>query len=195
MSELIKQPNLIKKANEELDTVVGQERWVEERDIQNLPYIDSIVKETMRKHPVAVLLAPHLAIEDCHVSGYDVSQGTVVFINTWSMGRDPSVWDQPEEFRPERFLDKAVDVKGQSFELLPFGSGRRMCPGYSLGLKMINTSLANLLHGFTWKLPETVKAEDVGMEEVYGLATVRKVPLVAVMEPRLRVHLYQLPME
>ena len=195
MSELIKQPNLIKKANEELDTVVGQERWVEERDIQNLPYIDSIVKETMRKHPVAVLLAPHLAIEDCHVRGYDVSQGTVVFINTWSMGRDPSMWDQPEEFRPERFLDKAVDVKGQSFELLPFGSGRRMCPGYSLGLKMINTSLANLLHGFTWKLPETVKAEDVGMEEVYGLATVRKVPLVAVMEPRLRVHLYQLPME
>ncbi|PON48515.1 Cytochrome P450, E-class, group I [Trema orientale] len=192
MSELIKQPNLIEKTNEELDRVIGQHRWVEERDIPNLPYIDSIVKETMRKHPVAVLLAPHLALEDCHVSGYDIRRGTPVFINTWSIGRDPSVWDQPEEFRPERFLEKAVDVKGQSFELLPFGSGRRMCPGYSLGLKMIRSSLANLLHGFTWKLPDTMRAENLGMEEVYGLATVRKFPLVAVMEPRLPVHLYQL---
>ncbi|PON41315.1 Cytochrome P450, E-class, group I [Parasponia andersonii] len=192
MSELIKQPNLIEKTNEELDRVIGQHRWVEERDIPNLPYIDSIVKETMRKHPVAVLLAPHLALEDWHVSGYDIRRSTPVFINTWSIGRDPSVWDQPEEFRPERFLEKAVDVKGQSFELLPFGSGRRMCPGYSLGLKMIRSSLANLLHGFTWKLPDTMRAENLGMEEVYGLATVRKFPLVAVMEPRLPVHLYQL---
>ncbi|XP_062087059.1 trimethyltridecatetraene synthase-like [Humulus lupulus] len=193
MSELIKQPNLIEKAKEELDRIIGQQRWVEERDIPNLPYIDSIIKETMRKHPVAVFLAPHLAREDCHVSGYDIRKSTRVFINTWSLGRDPSVWDQPDEFRPERFLEpekRGVDIKGQSFELLPFGSGRRMCPGYSLGLKMISSILANLLHGFTWKLPETMRAEDVGMEEVYGLATVRKVPFVAVMEPRLPVHLY-----
>ncbi|TXG61666.1 hypothetical protein EZV62_013029 [Acer yangbiense] len=194
MSELMKQPNLIEKATEELDRVIGRERWVEEKDIPQLPYIDAIMKETMRKHPVAVLLAPHLAQEDCNVAGYDIRKGTRVFINSWSIGRDSSFWDKPEEFRPERFLQGKVnimDVKGQSFELLPFGSGRRMCPGYSLGLKMISSSLANMLHGFHWKLPEDhMKVEDISMEEVYGLTTPRKYPLVAVMEPRLPLHLY-----
>ncbi|KAL5768507.1 hypothetical protein ACOSP7_015053 [Xanthoceras sorbifolium] len=195
MSELMKQPDLIKKATEELDRVIGRERWVEEKDIPQLPYIDAIMKETMRKHPVAVLLAPHLALEDCNVAGYDIRKGTRVFINSWSIGRDPSIWDEPEEFRPERFLqEKAnnIDVKGHSFELLPFGSGRRMCPGYSLGLKMISSSLANLLHGFHWKLPGDgdMKVDDISMDEVYGLATPRKYPLVAVIDPRLPLHLY-----
>ncbi|XP_022731091.1 flavonoid 3'-monooxygenase-like [Durio zibethinus] len=192
ISELIKQPQLIIKATEELDRVIGRERWVEEKDIPQLPYIDAIMKETMRKHPVAVMLAPHLALEDCNVAGYDIRKGTTVFINTWSMGKDPLLWEEPEEFRPERFLGKKIDVKGQNFELLPFGSGRRMCPGYSLGLKMIQSSLANLLHGFNWKLPDNTKAEDLSMEEVYGLATPRKFPLVAVLEPRLPLHLYKI---
>ncbi|XP_015889029.3 trimethyltridecatetraene synthase [Ziziphus jujuba] len=192
MSELLKQPNLIKKANEELDRVIGRERWVEEKDIPRLPFIEAIMKETMRIHPVAVMLAPHLALDHCNVGGYDIRKGTRVFVNTWSIGRDPSVWDSPEEFRPERFLGKAIDVKGQNFELLPFGSGRRMCPGYSLGLKMIQSSLANMLHGFKWKLPDDMKEEDLSMDEVYGLATIRKFPLVAVTEPRLPDHLYHM---
>ncbi|XP_044464057.1 trimethyltridecatetraene synthase-like [Mangifera indica] len=190
MSELVKQPELIKKATEELDRVIGRERWVQEKDIPQLPYIDAIIKETMRKHPVAVLLAPHLALEDCNVAGYHIRKGTRVFINSWSLGRDPSIWEASEEFRPERFLGKAIDVKGQSFELLPFGSGRRMCPGYSLGLKMIGSVLANMLHGFNWKLPGNMKPEEIGMEEIYGLATIRKFPLTVVVEPRLPLHLY-----
>ncbi|KAI8019613.1 Trimethyltridecatetraene synthase [Camellia lanceoleosa] len=190
MSELLKKPDLINKATKELDRVIGRERWVEERDFPQLPYLDAIVKETMRLHPVVVLLVPHLAVEDCNVAGYDIRKGTRVFINTWSMGRDPTIWDAPEEFCPERFLGKEIDVRGQSFELLPFGSGRRMCPGYSLGLKMIRSSLANMLHGFNWKLPYNLKTEDLGMEEVFGLTTVRKTPLVAVVEPRLPDRLY-----
>ncbi|CAK9159208.1 unnamed protein product [Ilex paraguariensis] len=193
MSELVKHPHIIKKATEELDRIVGKDRWVEERDIPQLPYMDAIIKETMRLHPVVVLLAPHLALEDCNVAGYNIRKGTRVFINTWSIGRDPSLWDEPEEFRPERFLGKGIDVKGQSFELLPFGSGRRMCPGYSLGLKMIQSSLANMLHGFNWKLPGNMKEENLSMEEVFGLTTIRKFPLVAVLEPRLSAHLYQHP--
>ncbi|XP_021804899.1 cytochrome P450 76C1-like [Prunus avium] len=106
------------------------------------------------------------------------------------MGRDPTLWDAPDELRPERFLGKAIDVKGQSFEFFPFGSGRRMCPGYSLGLKVIRSCLANMLLGFNWKLSENVRKEDLGMEEVYGLLTPRKFPLVAVVEPRLQIHLY-----
>lgn len=196
MSELLKQPKLIEKAIEELDKVIGKERWVAEKDFPKLPYMEAIMKETMRKHPVAVLLAPHLALEDCEVSGYQIKKGTRVFINTWSMGRDPSLWDEPEEFRPERFLGKDnIDVKGQNFELLPFGSGRRMCPGYSLGLKMIQSSLANLLHGFNWKLANhnnIIKTEDLDMDEVYGLATPRKNPVIAVVEPRLPAYLYYL---
>ncbi|KAL6224270.1 hypothetical protein ACLB2K_003125 [Fragaria x ananassa] len=190
MSELMNQPHLIGKATEELDRVIGRERWVEEKDIAQLPYIDAIMKETMRKHPVAVMLAPHLALEDCNVEGYDIRKGTRVFINTWSIGRNSSVWEAPEEFKPERFLGNTIDVKGHNFELLPFGSGRRMCPGYSLGLKLIRSSIANMLHGFNWKLPEKMKPEDLSMDEVYGLATPRKFPLVAVVEPRLPLHLY-----
>ncbi|CAL5376779.1 unnamed protein product [Camellia sinensis] len=175
MSELLKKPDLINKATKELDRVIGREIW-----------------ETMRLHPVVVLLVPHLAVEDCNLAGYDIRKGTRVFINTWSMGRDPTIWDAPEEFCPERFLGKEIDVRGQSFELLPFGSGRRMCPGYNLGLKMIRSSLVNMLHGFNWKLPDNLKAEDLGMEEVFGLTTVRKISLVAVVEHWLSDRLYLL---
>ncbi|KAE8657996.1 Kinase superfamily protein [Hibiscus syriacus] len=192
ISELIKQPQLIGKATKELDRVIGRERWVEEKDIPQLPYLDAIMKETMRKHPIAPLLAPHLAMEDCKVAGYDIRKGTRVFVNTWSIGRDPFLWEQPEEFRPERFLGRNIDVKGRSFELLPFGAGRRMCPAYNLGLKMVQLSIANLLQAFNWKLPDDTKVEDLSMEEGSGISTPRKFPLVAVMEPRLPIHLYKI---
>ena len=190
MSELLKHPHIIKKATEELDKVVGRHRWVEEKDIPQLPYLNAIVKETMRLHPAVVFLVPHLATKDSKIAGYDIKKGTVVFINTWSIGRDPSLWDAPEEFYPERFLGKEIEVKGQSFELLPFGSGRRMCPGYNLGLKMIGSGLANMLHGFNWSLPDNMKAEDLNMDESYGLVITRKSPLVVIAEPRLPMHLY-----
>ena len=106
-------------------------------------------------------------------------------VNVWAIGRDPAVWDNPTEFRPERFLEKNIDVKGQNFELLPFGSGRRMCPGYPLGLKMIEVSLANLLFGFNWRLPDGMKEADISMEEIFGLSCPKKDPLRVVGEPRL----------
>ncbi|XP_023769582.1 trimethyltridecatetraene synthase [Lactuca sativa] len=193
MSELIKQPHLIKKATEELDRVIGKERWLQETDFTNLPFIDLILKETMRLHPPGVLLAPHLALEDCKVDRYDIVKGTIVFVNTWSIGRDSVVWDDVDSFRPERFLGSDIDVKGQHFELLPFSSGRRMCPGYRLGLKMMRSLLGNMLHGFNWKLPENMRCDDIKMEEVYGLSTKRKFPLVAVLEPRLPSHMYHSP--
>ncbi|KAL4298108.1 hypothetical protein GQ457_12G021990 [Hibiscus cannabinus] len=210
MSELIKHPQLITQATEELDRVIGRERWVEERDIPQLPYLEAIMKETMRKHPVAPLLAPHMAMEDCNVAGYDIRKGTRVFINTWSIGRDPSLWEQPEEFRPESSIHKPtqginfsfiiylptifqhIDVKGRSFELLPFSAGRRMCPAYNLGLKMIQLSIAYLLQAFNWKLPDNAKGEDLNMEEAPGITAPRKFSLVAVMEPRLPLHLYEI---
>ncbi|CAL5074103.1 unnamed protein product [Urochloa decumbens] len=163
ISELIKNPKSLDKATEELDRVVGRQRLVTERDLPTLPYIDAILKETLRLHPVAPTLVPHLAREDAHVDGYDIPTGTIVFINVWSIGRDPTLWDAPEEFLPERFIGSKIDVKGQDFELLPFGSGRRMCPGLNLALKMTLLSIANLLHGFTWRLPDGMVVEELSM--------------------------------
>ncbi|CAL9753839.1 unnamed protein product [Musa acuminata subsp. burmannicoides] len=190
ISELLMRPEVLEKATEELDRVVGRGRWVEERDVSRLPYVEAIVKETMRLHPVAPMLVPRLSREHTTVDGYDIPAGARVLVSVWAIGRDPSVWDAPEEFRPERFVGSQIDVKGHDFELLPFGAGRRMCPGYSLGLKVIQLSLANLLHGFEWRLPAGLKAEMLSMEEIFGLSTPRKVPLEVVVKPKLSAHLY-----
>ncbi|XP_028763227.1 flavonoid 3'-monooxygenase [Neltuma alba] len=190
ISELLRKPEIFKKATEELDRVIGRERWVEEKDVPNLPYINAIAKETMRLHPVAPMLVPRMAREDVKVAGYDIPKGTQILVNTWTIGRDPAVWENPNDFEPERFLTKNIDVKGHDFELLPFGAGRRMCPGYPLGIKVIQASLANMLHGFHWRLKDGMKKEDLSMEEIFGLSTPKKFPLETVVQPRLAPHLY-----
>ncbi|KAL2520237.1 flavonoid 3'-monooxygenase-like [Forsythia ovata] len=167
---------------------------------------DALDKDFVPKDMVDVLLLlsenPNLEVKltrDCvkglmqvhHIMfGYSVSKGTTVLVNVWSIGRNPKYWDAPEEYLPGRFLDKKIDILGQNFALLPFGSGRRRCPGYKLGLKIVHSALANLLHGFKWKLLKTMKPEDVCMEEHYGLTTHPKVPLEMIIEPRLPIHLY-----
>ena len=188
--EVMRHPRVAEKAREELDRVIGMERWVEESDYAQLPYMDAIITETWRLHPLSPLLPPHCAIEDCTVAGYDIPKGTPVIINTWSIGRDPNSWDAPVEFLPERFIGKDVDMMGSNFALLPFSSGRRRCPGYKLGLKLVRTTLANLLHGFDLRLVEGMKPQDVCVEELYGLTVHPKEPLQLIMEPRLPSHLY-----
>ncbi|XP_028781024.1 flavonoid 3'-monooxygenase-like isoform X1 [Neltuma alba] len=190
ISELLRKPEIFKKATEELDTVIGRERWVEEKDVPNLPYINAIAKETMRLHPVSPMLVPRMASEDVKVAGYDIPKGTQIHVNIWAIGRDPDIWENPNDFEPERFLTKNIDVKGHDFELLPFGAGRRMCPGYPLGIKVIQTSLANLLHGFHWRLNDGMKKEDLSMDEIFGLSTPKEFPLETVVQPRLAAHLY-----
>ncbi|KAI9102906.1 hypothetical protein K1719_023345 [Acacia pycnantha] len=190
MSELLRKPEIFKKATEELDRVIGRDRWVEEKDVPNLPYINAISKEAMRLHPVATMLVPHLAREDVKIAGYDIPKGTQILVNIWTIGRDPTIWQNPNDFEPERFLRKNIDVKRHDYEFIPFGAGRRMCPGYPLGLKVIQGSLANLLHGFHWRLKDGMKKEDLSMEEIFGLSTTRKLPLEAVAEPRLASHVY-----
>ncbi|KAL8090486.1 trimethyltridecatetraene synthase-like [Apium graveolens] len=190
LSEMLRNPKTFELATEELNRIIGRERWVEEKDIQNLPYIEALSKEILRLHPVGPLLAPHMASQDCKVSGYDIPKGTTVLINAWAISRDPDVWSDPNEFRPERFTSVDIDIKGSDFRILPFGSGRRKCPGYNLGLKLIQLNLANLLQGFAWDLPENMKIEELSMEESFGLSLPRKVPLIVVAEPRLPSHLY-----
>ncbi|WVZ61992.1 hypothetical protein U9M48_011794 [Paspalum notatum var. saurae] len=205
MSELLRNPGVLAKATEELDRVVGRERHVTEGDVASLPYVEAVVKETMRLHPVTPMLAPRLSREDVVVAvpsstgehdgagavGYGIPAGTLVFVNVWAIGRDPGVWGPDAgEFLPERFAGSSVDVLGHDLELLPFGSGRRMCPGIALGLKVVQLILASLLHGYAWRLPDGVAAEELSMEEKHGLSMPRLVPLEAVAEPRLPAHLY-----
>ncbi|KAJ1287866.1 hypothetical protein BS78_02G043400 [Paspalum vaginatum] len=202
MSELLRNPGVLAKATEELDRIVGRERLVTEGDMASLPYVEAVVKETMRLHPVTPMLAPRLSREDVVVppstggggggsGGYGIPAGTLVFVNVWAIARDPAVWGPDAgEFRPERFAGSSVDVLGHDLELLPFGSGRRMCPGISLGLKMVQLILASLLQGYAWRLPDGVAADALSMEEKHGLSMPRLVPLEAVAEPRLPAHLY-----
>eukprot|EP01018_Ginkgo_biloba_P004896 Gb_40529 [translate_table: standard] len=173
-----------------MDRVIGRSRWVEEKDLGKLEYLQAIVKETMRLHPVTPLLAPHLSTESCQISGYQIPANTWVFVNVWAIVRDKNLWENSTEFWPERFEGSKIDVKGQDFELLTFGSGRRMCPGYNLGLKVVQLGLANLIHGFNWQLPADQSAKDLDMCEIYGLTTPKAQPLVAMVEPRLPPHLY-----
>ncbi|XP_021716537.1 cytochrome P450 71A1-like [Chenopodium quinoa] len=192
IAELIRRPDIVKKAIEEMNHIIGKERWVQEKDIQNLPYIRAIVKETMRLHPVGPLLVPHSAREQVKIEGYDIPKSSVVLVNTFSIHRDPKVYERADEFWPDRFIGNDIDVKGHNFELLPFGSGRRMCPGYSLGLKVVESSLANILHGFAWKLPDDMKPQDLDMQQIYGLSNPKKIPLSVYAEPRLSNHIYHL---
>ncbi|KAG5536743.1 hypothetical protein RHGRI_024241 [Rhododendron griersonianum] len=173
MAELLHNPTILSKAQEEMDKFIGKGRPVEEVDLARLPYLHAIVKETFRLHPPTPLLLPRKAEEDVDLCGFRVPKGAQVLVNAWAIGRDPGTWDNPELFWPERFLGSDVDVKGQDFELIPFGAGRRICPAVSLANRMLQLMLASLVHSFEWKLEDGIGAEDVDMEDESGI-TLRK---------------------
>ncbi|XP_030468716.1 cytochrome P450 71AU50-like [Syzygium oleosum] len=187
MAELIKHPSSMKKLQEELEKVVGLNRAVEESDVEGLDYLDMVIKETLRLHPVAPLLLPHEATEDCIVNGFHIPYKSRVIVNVWSIGRDPKVWTthNPEEFVPERFLGSSVDVKGRDFQLLPFGAGRRGCPGMQLGLTVVRFVLAQLVHCFDWDLPGGMLPSELDMTEEFGLTTPRAKHMVVTPKYRL----------
>lgn len=173
-----------------LDSVIGRERWVQEEDIANMPYINIIVKEMMRLHAVAPLSPPRLASEDCKIVGYNIPKGTRALASTWAIGRDIKLGDDATEFRPERFIGKALDVKGKDFEALPFGWGKRTCQACCLGLREIQSIRLISCLGSHGNCHEGRKREDLNMEESYGLSMPRTNPLVALVEPKLPLHLY-----
>nr|BBG28367.1 flavonoid 3'-hydroxylase 1 [Cymbidium hybrid cultivar] len=195
MAELIRHPNLLKQAQTELDSVVGHNRLVSESDLPNLPFLQAIVKETFRLHPSTPLSLPRVASSDCEIDGHLIPRGATLLVNVWSIGRDPSMWpDEPLAFRPGRFLaggrHEGVDVKGNDFELIPFGAGRRICVGLSLGLRMVQFMTATLIHAFDWELAGGETAEKLDMEEAYGLTLRRAAPLVAKPTTRLALKAY-----
>ena len=133
-------PSTLKRAQDELDIKVGKHRQVDGSDIKNLVYFQAIVKETLRLYPPGPLSLPREAMEGCTVAGFHIQAGTRLLGNLWKLHKDPRIWSDPLEFQPERFLTKHVDldVRGQNFEFLPFGSGRRVCPGISFALEVVH---------------------------------------------------------
>lgn len=185
MSELMRSPEDLKRVQQELAQIVGLERRVEESDLEKLTYLKCCLKETLRLHPPIPLLL-HETAEDVEVAGYFIPAKSRVMVNAWAIGRDPASWDEPETFRPARFLEPGVaDFKGSNFEFIPFGSGRRSCPGMQLGLYALEMAVAHLLHCFTWELPDGMKPSEMDMGDVFGLTAPRATRLVAVPTKRV----------
>ncbi|KAG8070063.1 hypothetical protein GUJ93_ZPchr0006g45156 [Zizania palustris] len=174
ISELMRYPRVMKKAQAELrDSLQGKPK-VGEQDLGSLTYLKLVIKEALRLHPPAPLLLPRESMESCKILGYDVPKGTTVLVNAWAIGRDPRYWDDPEEFRPERFEHSKVDFKGFDFEFIPFGAGRRMCPGVMFAQSNVELALATLLYHFDWELPAGVKPSELDMAGEMGITVRRK---------------------
>ncbi|KAL0723433.1 hypothetical protein Bca4012_038032 [Brassica carinata] len=175
MTELLTNPKTMAKAQAEIEQMIGLNGFVQEPDISELTYIQSVVKETLRLHPPVPFLLPREAETDVEIFGYLVPKDAQVLVNVWAIGRDPGVWENPTQFEPERFLGKEIDVKGKDYELTPFGAGRRICPGLPLAVKMVPLMLVSLLYSFDWKLPNAVD-----MDETFGVTLHKANPLHAV---------------
>ncbi|KAH6838229.1 hypothetical protein C2S53_015308 [Perilla frutescens var. hirtella] len=186
LSEALRHPTEMKKLQNELEEIVGPKQMVEESHLSSLKYLDCFIKESMRLHPVSSLLI-HESMQDCEVDGLHIPNGTRVLVNVWAIGRDPDAWVDPETFAPERFLESSVDLRGRDFQLIPFGSGRRGCPGMLLGLTMVRLMVAQLVHCFDWELPHGMMPADLDMSENYGLVTSRTNHLMAIPVYRLHV--------
>ncbi|KAK7271266.1 hypothetical protein RJT34_27015 [Clitoria ternatea] len=189
MSELLRHPNMMKRLQEELTNVVGMKRQVVETDLENLPYLNMVVKETLRLYPVAPLILPRECREDVTIDGYYIKKKTRVIVNAWAIGRDSRVWPNAEMFDPERFgnanTNSNVDIRGNDFRVIPFGSGRRGCPGIHLGLTTVKIVLAQLVHCFNWTLPLGMSIDDLDMDEKFGLTIPRNKHLLAMPTYRL----------
>ncbi|XP_071739914.1 premnaspirodiene oxygenase-like [Rutidosis leptorrhynchoides] len=183
MSEIIRNPDVLKKAQAEVREVFKGKESVQENDIQELKYLKLVIKETMRLHPVVPLLLPRECRENCEINGYVIPVKTRVIINAWALARDPEFWQDPECFLPERFVNSSIDFFGKNLEYLPFGAGRRMCPGSFFGLATVEIILSHLLYYYDWKIPKDIKPEELDMSETLGAACRRKNSLYLIATP------------
>ncbi|KOM24635.1 hypothetical protein LR48_Vigan2377s000100 [Vigna angularis] len=179
MAELLHNPEKLEKVRKEIQTL-GKGEQLKESDILKLPYLQAMVKETFRLHPTAPMLVPHKPEVDVEIGSFMVPRSAQILINAWAMGRDSRIWTNPNEFRPERFFESNIDFKGKDFELIPFGAGRRICPGLPLAFRTIHIVLASLLCNYDWKLKDGEKYEKMDMQEKSGLISHKAQPLLII---------------
>ncbi|XP_022963639.1 geraniol 8-hydroxylase-like [Cucurbita moschata] len=177
MAELLRNPEKLAKAQVEIRQVLRKNKPMEEADISRLPYLQAVVKEALRLHPVGPLLLPRKAKQEVEIAGFTVPKDAQVMINAWAIGRDPMSWENPESFEPERFLGSEIDIKGRSFELIPFGGGRRICPGLSLAMRMMPLMLGSLISFFDWKVENGL---EINMDDRFSVAVEMAHPLIAI---------------
>ena len=181
MSELIRNPRVMIKLQKEIEMVVGDNDIFEEACFSKLDYLHMVIKETLRLHPVVPLSVPHESTEDVSIDGYYIPKKSRMVINNWGLGRDPNTWSEnAEEFVPERFVGSKIDLRGQDFELIPFGSGRRGCPGMHLGLTNIQLLVVHMVQCFDWELPNGMSPTELEMDEKFGMTMSKLNHLVAI---------------
>lgn len=185
MAELLMNPKLMKKVQEELQQVVGSNNEVEEFHLSKLTYLDAVFKETLRMHPPLPFGGPRSPSKIATVGGYNIPEGSTIFLNLWAIHRDPNNWKNPHEFRPERFMESIdagkFELSGNNFNFLPFGSGRRGCPGISLAERMSKHLIATFLHLFDWEFPE---GGNIKFTDKFGIVMKTMEPVIAVPTPR-----------
>ncbi len=180
----------MKCAQKELDNIVGTNQLVEESDLQNLPYLQATLKENFRIHPSVPFMVPYCSIEPSQVRGYNLPPNTQVMVNLWAMGRDPNTWEKPLQFDPNHFMQhRDIDVQGRHFELVPFGIGKRACPGRPLAVIFVQIVLAWLLQSFDCSIPN-VEEKPIDMSKTFGLTLRKTKPLCVMAHPRLQAHFY-----
>ncbi|KAL0925657.1 hypothetical protein M5K25_004022 [Dendrobium thyrsiflorum] len=180
MVELIRNPTVMKKVQSEVREIAHGEEKVREEYLGKLSYMKAVIMEVLRLHPPAPLLLPRESLQDCQIQEYNIPKKTRVLINAWAIGRDEVYWKEPQEFKPERFLSDDVDYKGNDFHFIPFGAGRRVCPGIQFAIAIVELALANLVYRFNWKLPSGISCDNMDMEDSVGLTTPRKEKLFLV---------------
>ncbi|KAK4487150.1 hypothetical protein RD792_006465 [Penstemon davidsonii] len=178
MTELLRHPIVMNKLQNEIREILMDKHEINDKDLEKMHYLKAVVKETLRYHAPTPIFNRE-AREDAKVMGYDVAAGTMILINAWAIGRDPTYWDEPEIFKPERFLNSSLDIMGLDFELLPFGSGRRSCPAITFAMANVEIVLASLLQNFDWELPHGIKPEDLDTLELHGTTIHKRNPLFA----------------
>ncbi|PHU28278.1 Berbamunine synthase [Capsicum chinense] len=184
MAELIKNVDSMKKVQEELEIELSDSDYPKESQLLQMSYVQACVKETLRLHPPVPLLLPHRAIETCKIMSYTIPKDTQILVNVWAIARDPSIWEEPEVFRPQRFLSSDMDFKGNDFEFLPFGAGRRICPGLPMAAIEVPLVLASLVHFFDWELPHGKCAAELDMTAKFGVTLQKKEPLLLIPKAR-----------
>lgn len=182
MAELMKNPGVMAKAQAEIRQAFKGKKTIQESEIGILKYLKLVVKETLRLHPPNCII-PRACREEFEIEGYHIPLNAVILVNVWAIGRDPECWQNPESFIPERFEENPIDYSGTHFEYIPFGSGKRMCPGITFGIASIELILALLLYHFDWKLPPGVSPDDLDMSESDGAAVSRKTSLYLIAKP------------
>lgn len=184
MTELLRHPKVMNKLQNEVRGIVGNKRDMTEDDLIGMNYLRAVIKETLRLHPPFSVIF-RMSTEDVIIKGYNIKANTRVILNMWQIGRDPISYNKVEEFEPERFLNSPIDYKGKDFQFIPFGVGRRGCPGSSFAISATEIALASLVHKFDWALPGGAKPIDLDMTESTGATTHRKYPLQAIALPYL----------